>query len=386
MRCLSIDVTDEGRNTTRRRTMKSRKGRCSACSLVVFVVTLFLMISISTAKAADAPIELKFSYPYTNVSMPGKVLEYFADVVNQRSKGKVKITTFPSNTLMAADKAYEGVVTGIADMGNTTPSYTASRFPGNDSTLLPLAISNAWTYTHTIQDWYDKFKPKEFDDTHVLFFNGCGPYALISRTKPLMKIEDLKGLKVRAAGIQAGGVVKALGGTPVSVPMPETFDAISKGVVDVLLIPAEALKGWKHADVTKYFTRLPLSFSNPNITFMNKKKWDSLPPDVQKVFNDTAKEMVEAGAKAWWYGDIIGEEYFLGLGGGRKIIEIPAAEVTAWQKPLTPLKDAYVAEHKNLPATDYVKYLDERTNYWNSRQPDKKAVVEWVEKELVKNK
>ncbi len=366
--------------------MKSKKGRRRACSLIVLVVALFLAISISPVRAAEAPIELKFSYPYTNVSMPGKGLEYFADLVNQRSKGRVKITTFPSNTLLAADKAYEGVVTGIADMGNTTPSYTASRFPAGDSALLPMAIKNAWTYTHTIQEWYEKFKPKEFDDTHVLFFNGCGPYALASRAKPITKLEDLKGLKVRAAGIQAGGVVKALGGTPVNVPMPETFDAISKGVVDALLIPAEALKGWKHADVTKYFTRLPESFSNPNVTFINKKKWNSLPPDIQKILTDAAKEMVEAGARAWWYGDIIGEEYFLGLGSGRRIIEIPSAEAAAWEKPLAPLKDAYVAEHKNLPAPEYVKYLEERTAYWNGRQVDKKAAVEWVEKELMKNK
>ena len=365
---------------------RNRNGRYWVCSLTIFAVAFILVASMPIAKAADAPIELKFAYPYANVSMPGRTMEYFANLVNERSKGRVKITTFPSNTLIAADKTYEGVVTGIAEIGNTTPSYTAARFPAGDSTLLPIAIKTGWTYTHTVQDWYEKFKPKEFDDTHMLFFNGCGPYALASRSKPMMKPADLKGLKVRAAGIQAGAVVKALGGTPVNVPMPETFDAISKGVVEALLIPAEALKGWKHADVTKYFTRLPQSFSNPNATFMNKKKWDSLPPDIQKIFTDAAKEMVEVGAKAWWYADIAAEEYFLSLGGDRKIIEIPPAETAAWEKPLVGLRDAYVAEHKNLPAAEYIKYLDERTKYWNSRQPDKKTVVEWVEKELMKTK
>jgi TRAP-type C4-dicarboxylate transport system substrate-binding protein len=354
--------------------------------MAILMMALFLVVcSMSAVSAADSAVELKFAYPYTNVSIPGKALEYFTDLVTQRSNGKIKITTFPSNTLLPANKTYEGVINSIADIGNTTPSYTAARFPACDSTLLPIAIKTAWTYTHTIQDWYEKFKPKEFDDTHIFFFNGCGPYALVSRSEPIMKIEDLKGLKVRAAGVQAGAVAKALGGTPVNVPMPETFDAISKGVVDILMVPAETLKGWKHADVTKYFTRLPQSFSNPNVTFMNKKKWNSLPPDIQKVFTDAANEMVEAGARAWWYGDIIGEEYLLSLGGGRKIIEIPPAEADAWEKPLAPLRDAYVAKHKDLPAAEYIKYLDERTEYWNGRQPDKKAVAEWVKKELVKD-
>jgi TRAP-type C4-dicarboxylate transport system substrate-binding protein len=376
----------KNKNNKRRKIMKNRNERYWIYSLTIFVVTLILVASTPMVKAADTPIELKLAYQYTNVSLPGRAMEYFAHLVNERSKGRVKITTFPSNTLLAADKTYEGVVTGIADIGNTTPAYTAARFPANDSTLLPIAIKTAWTYTHTAQDWYEKFKPKEFDDTHVFFFNGCGPYAIVSRTKPIMKPEDLKGVKVRAAGIQASAVLKAFGATPVNVPMSEAFDAISKGVVDALMVPTESLKAWKHGDVTKYVTRLPLSFSNPNVTFMNKKKWESLPPDIQKIFNDAAKEMVEAGARAWWYGDIISEEYFLGLGGDRKIIEIPPAEVATWESPLAQLRTSYVADHKNLPAAEYIKYLDERTTYWNSRQPDKKAIIEWVEKELIKNK
>lgn len=365
--------------------MKSKKKRVFVAGVGVIVTVLLVMGSFLPAKAAETkPIELKFAYPYANVSTIGKGLEYYAKLIAQRSGGKVKITSYPSGTLLAPDKTYEGVVTGIAEMGNTTPAYTAKRFPANDATLLPLPIKSAWSHSRASQDWYDKFKPKEFNDTHMLFYVSCGPYVLASRDKAIMKPQDLKGLKVRAAGTQAGEFIKAYGGTPVSMPMADVFDAVSKGMVDVILVPLETLKAWKHGDVTKFVTILPVSFANPTATFMNLKTWNSLPPDIQKIFNDVGKDMADIVGKSWWYGDIIGEEYFLSLGGGRKIIEIPAAEVPGWANPVMPITEAYIKSMKDLPAAEYVKYLEERTKYWNERQPNKKTTVDFLEKEVMK--
>ena len=351
----------------------------------LIVAALLLWVFLTPALSAEQkPIEMKFAFQYPNVSTIGKGLEYFANQVEQRSGGKVKITLFPSATLLAPDKVYEGVVTGIAEMGNTTPAYTAKRFPANDSTLLPLPIKSAWTLSMVAQDWYNKFKPKEFDDTHLLFYVSCGPYILASRDKPIMKPQDLEGMKVRAAGLQAGAFVKALGGTPVSMPMSEVYEAASKGLVDVLLVPLETLKAYKHGDVTKYVTILPVSFANPTVTVMNLRLWKSLPAGIQKVFTDVSKNMPDVVGKAWWYGDIVGEDYFVSLGGGRKIIQISPEGVANWTKPLASLTKNYIEEKKNLPAAEYVKYLEERTTYWNSRQPDRKAVIDFVEKEVMK--
>jgi TRAP-type C4-dicarboxylate transport system substrate-binding protein len=365
--------------------MKIKRRSLGVNGAVATLALLLLLGSFTPVESAEPkPIEMKLAFQYPNVSTIGRGLEYFANKVSQQTGGRVKITTFPSATLLAPDKVYEGVVTGIAEMGNTTPAYTAKRFPANDATLLPLPIKSAWTLSMASQDWYDKFKPKEFKDTHLLFYVSCGPYVLASRDKPILKPEDLKGMKVRTAGLQAGAFVKALGGTPVSMPMSEVFEAASKGMIDVLLVPLETLKAYKHGDVTKYVTILPVSFANPTVTVMNLKKWNSLPKDIQEVFNKVCKNMADITGKAWWYGDIIGEEYFLSLGGDRKIIEIPHAEASEWSKLVRPLTEEYIREKKNLPAAEYVKYIEERTKYWNDRQPDKKVVAEFVEKEIMK--
>ncbi len=367
--------------------MRNKKIRMERKGVGIILAALLLLVSFTSLYAAEPkPIEMKFAFQYPNVSTIGKGLEYFANEVNKRSGGRVKITTFPSATLLAPDKVYEGVVTGISEIGNTTPAYTAKRFPANDATLLPMPIKSAWSISMASQDWYNKFKPQEFKDTHFLFYVSCGPYVLVSRDKPIMKPEDLKGMKVRAAGLQAGAFVKALGGTPVSMPMVEVFEATSKGLVDVLLVPTETLGAYKHGDVTKYLTKLPVSFANPTVTVMNLRTWNSLPKDIQKIFDDVSKEMTDIAGKAWQYGDIVGEEYFKKLGGGRKIIEIPPAERANWANLVKPLTESYIKEKKNLPAAEYVKYLEERINYWNARQPDNKAVVDFVEKNVMTTK
>ncbi|MCJ7595505.1 MAG: TRAP transporter substrate-binding protein [Desulfobacterales bacterium] len=366
--------------------MRTKKNRGLVSGATIVVAALLLLVSFSAGTAAEPKaIELRFASQMPKVSLPGRAFQYFADTMEKRTKGRVKITVYPVGTLLAPDKIYEGVTTGIADIGNTTPGYTAGRFPASDSLVLPLPFKSAWVYTQVVQDWYAKFKPKEYKDTHMFYLSGCGPYTLMGRDKPVLKPEELKGLRVRAAGAQASAFVKALGGTPVAIPMPEVYDAASKGILDVLCVPAETLKAWKHADVSKYLTSLPVSFSSPNITFINLKKWNALPKDIQKVFNEVSAEMIDVLGKAWWYGDIVGVDYFLSLGGGRQTFAIPAAEVPDWEKLLAPLEKGFRPDKggMGLPAAEYVKYLQERTAYWNKRQPDKKTCVEFVEKDLL---
>jgi TRAP-type transport system periplasmic protein len=365
--------------------MKNKRG--VRYVFVICAAMISLLVLFSAADAADRrPIELKFAYPYSNVSAVGRSMEYFANLVNQRSKGRVKITTYPSGTLIQSERIYEAVVAGLVDIGNWSPHWVATKFPSNDATMLPLPVKDGWTVSHVVNDWYWHFKPKDYDDVHTFFVASCGPFALQMRDKPVAKPQDLKGVKVRAAGSQAAAFAKALGAVPVGMPMSEVYEAISRGMVDGQFGPMESLKGWKHAEVVKYVTRLPISWIAPNNTFMNMKKWNALPPDIKKIFDDAVPEALEAEAKAWWYGDFVGEDFFAGLGGGRQIIEIPTAEIAEWESPVSSIRATFIAEKKNIPATEYIKYIEERLKYWTGRLPDKKATQSWVEKELLQSK
>ncbi len=111
-----------------------------------------------------------------------------------------------------------------------------------------------------------------------------GPGILASK-KPVKSLADLKGLKVRATGLSAK-IVEALGGTPVAMSQPETYEALSKGVVEATLCPIETLKGWKQGEAIEYVVdSTAIGYTTAMFVVMNKEKWAALPADVQKVFD-----------------------------------------------------------------------------------------------------
>ncbi len=150
-------------------------------------------------------------------------------------------------------------------------SYTSGRFPLTEVIDMPLGYQNGKQVTLLCNAYFKKFKPKEFDDVKIMYLHGHGP-GIFHTKKPVSKMEDLKGMKIRCTGTSKK-VVSALGATPVAMPQPETYDALQKGVVDGVVSPIETLKGWKFGEVIKSTTEnFGSSYTLAFFVAMNKKK------------------------------------------------------------------------------------------------------------------
>jgi len=103
---------------------------------------------------------------------------------------------------------------------------------------LPLGYKSGMATTIIANAVYEKFNPKELDDVKVMYLHAYGSGLLFTKDKPVSKMEDLKGMKIRSHGTTAK-VVKALGGIPVTMPMPELYQSLQKGVVDGAIYPIE---------------------------------------------------------------------------------------------------------------------------------------------------
>ena len=106
--------------------------------------------------------------------------------------------------------------------------------------------------------------------------------------------------------------IKALGGVPVSLPITEVYLALQKGVVKGTLDRLGGLKGFRHAEVTKYIQ--VVTFIYPSAVFfntMNLKTWNSLPDDIKKVFDDIADETVLKSAEVFEDQELVGLKYAL---------------------------------------------------------------------------
>ena len=356
--------------------------------LLWLALTLVLGLSLgaSTRPATAKTIELNLSHIMSAVSYPHIAFQYYADKINERTKGRVKITVYASGVLTSPAKVYESVEAGINDMGHHCAAYTPGPFPASEALFLPLPAANAWAFSRMASDYWSHFKLKELGKVRVMFGGTPGPYLITTIDKPVLKPEDLNGLKMRAIG-PAVDLMKMWGGTPVSIPMGDVYEALSKRVIDGGILPLEAIAGFKFGDHLKYATIAPVGVSFPGFVVMNSKRWNGLPKDIQEVFTKTNEEMKEWYARAWQYGDLQGVKYFTGLP-GRKIMEISEADRERFIKLADPLTEKYVADQtaKGIPAKEYVKYLWERGEYWNKQYPGDDEVIEWVEREIKKGK
>lgn len=325
---------------------------------------LFLCVSVVGFTFAISPAygQIKLTYsnffpaPHTNCILSvewGKEIE-------KRTNGRVQVTVFPGGTLTPADKCYDGVVKGISDLGMSVPSYTMGRFPLSEVLDLPLGSKTALVATRLVNDFYKKFNPKEFRDVKIMYFHAHGPGILHTRSKPINKLEDLRGVKIRATGTTAK-VAAHLGATPVAMPMPETYDSISRGVADGVVCPVEALKGWKLGEVVKFSTQdFGASYNMLFFVAMNKDKWNSLPPDIQKIIEQVNEEWIEKHGRNWDAIDKEGYDFIQKL--GNKVIPLSKEENARWAKAMDPLFDEYVKEKtaKGLPAAEALKFCRER--------------------------
>jgi len=250
-------------------------------------------------------------------------------------------------------------VNGISDIGFSVLAYTRGKFPLTELTDLPLGIKSGVVATRLINAYYQKFKPKEFDDVQVMYFHGHGP-GLLHTKNAVNTLDDLKGMKIRCTGM-AAKIVTALGGVPVAMPMGETYDALSRGVVDGSMAPQESLQGWKWGEVVKYtIENFGSSYSTGFFVVMNKDKWKALPPNLQKVIEAVNTEWIEKTGRLWDEIDKQGREFTLAR--GNQILPLSKEEDQKWAQQVRPILDEYVAnmKAKNLPGEEALNfYLSE---------------------------
>ncbi|WP_461833029.1 TRAP transporter substrate-binding protein [Desulfothermus sp.] len=306
----------------------------------------------------------KYRFTYSSFFPPthiqSKLAEAWCKEVEKRTNGNVKIYFYPGQTLTKAAQCYDGVISGMSDIGMSCLLYTRGRFPLMDFINLPFGNPSGEFATAIINEVYEKFKPKELSQVKVLYLHAHGPGFIHLKKKAVHKLEDLKGLKIRCPGSVAD-TLKSLGATPVAMPMPEVYQALQKGVVEGAVYPMETNKGWKMAEVIKYsIANYKIAYSVGFFVVMNKDKWESLPKEYQHIIDQIDIEWAKKHGRAWDKSDFEGIRYTLSK--GNTIIGIDEKEADKWAKKVRVVFDSYVemTKKKGLPGDKVLNYLEKR--------------------------
>jgi TRAP-type C4-dicarboxylate transport system substrate-binding protein len=348
--------------------MEERKTMQFFILMMICLGLVFSCFFPGTGYAKTKEIRLKFAfYPPAKV---GAIFQEFCKDLEKRSGGRMKADFYGGGSLLKAPQVYEGILTGITDMGYCHIEYTTGRFPVTAARQLPLGYPSAWVANQVANDFHNEFKMKEWDDVKVLWMHSSPPQVFIT-TKPVRNLADLKGLIIRAPGM-AGKIVKALGATPSPTPMMEVYDAISKGVIQGVFVPYEGALSFHFADIAKYITE-SWAIGNTYAFYiaMNKNSYNQLPSDMKVILERTCGEYREKIALWWNVIDHLGKGYALKK--NVEIITLPPEELKKWQNAASPVIDDYVNDMVTKGYTEsevrgWIKYLRDRIDYWTKEQ------------------
>jgi len=322
--------------------------------LLIFSMATFILFSTFNVQADTIRLNYSIFFPASH----GQCQEAseWAQEIDKRTGGRVKITLFPGGTLTNATQCYDGVVKGISDIGMSCFAYTRGRFPVMEACDLPLGYPDGTVATRVVNDFYREFRPAELSDVKVLYLHAHGP-GLLHTKKPVRSLEELSKLKIRSTGLSAK-VVGALGGVPVAMPQGETYESLQKGVVEGTFSPMEVLRGWRQAEVIDYTVEDPgIGYTTSMFVVMNLKSWNELSPDVQAIIEEVSNEWITKHGKMWDLLDKEGRDYTLSL--GNKIIQLSKDEALRWKNVVRSVIDEYINETqtRGLSGKEYVDSL-----------------------------
>jgi TRAP-type C4-dicarboxylate transport system substrate-binding protein len=278
-----------------------------------------------------------------------RFLTPWAKSVEKDSGGRIRIDLFPSMQLGGtASQLYDQAVNGTADIVWTLPGMTPGRFPRIEVFELPfVANQRALANTRAVQQLYETRLRDEFREVQPICL-WAHDRGVLHTNKPINRLEDMKGLKLRAPTRLANEALKALGANGISLPVPQIPDALAQKVIDGCLVPWEVVPAIKLQERVKFHTEIagsPTLYTATFILAMNKARYDALPPDLKKVIDrHSGQSAAQLAARMW--DDLAPVVEDTVRKQGNTIKELDRPEIDRWVKATQPVVDAWVKESK----------------------------------------
>lgn len=309
------------------------------------------LTALAAAPALAAPVTLKVAHflPASSNSHQ-HIIQPWCEKIEKESKGDLKCQIYPAMQLggtppQLLDQARDGV----ADIVWSVPTYTAGRYLKSEVFELPFMAVNARQGSQALWEYVQENALDEYKGVKPLFMHTTEGYVLHS-SKLITKMEELKGLKVRTATRISARMARALGATPVQMPLPQVPDAISKGVVDGVLVPWEALPATKLHELVKYHLDAPLGsprFANTIFIFgMNQAKYDSLSPEQKKVIDANSGLEVSKWAGEIGFDSIVEPYSKMARDRGNTITVLSTEELKRWETATAGVDEEWQADLK----------------------------------------
>ncbi len=224
-----------------------------------FLAAILIACLLPVARAQEITLKVAHFLP-TSSTTHAKFIVPWCERIRAQSNGRLRCQIFPSMQLGGTPpQLFDQARDGIADIVWTLPGYTAGRFPVTEVFELPFIAPNATAASQALWTFYERHATKEFEAVKPLALHVHDNGQLHLRDKPIRQLADFRGMKIRAPTRQTSRLLARLGATPVSMPVPQVADALSKGVIDGAVVPWEVVPSIKVHEMVKYHSETDAS-------------------------------------------------------------------------------------------------------------------------------
>ncbi len=303
------------------------------------VIAGFAAITAASAAAfAAEPVLLKYGDPGPpTASIHTDLIKPWSEKVNKEAGGALNVKVFVGYSLVNMRNTLDRVTNGVADLAFCILGPVSSQFPQTLVATLPFEAQSAHEAGLALQRLYEKgiisdewkkVKPIAFGDFANLTYHTVPKVTML---------DDLKGLKISVQGRIAGQTLEALGGTPISLPINEVYQALQRGTIQGAAIGWPADVDFKLTDIAKHHLLESLGGASA-IMIMNNKSYEKL--------SGKAKQVIDANIGTGytnWFNKVIDDTEHRNIAKvenkmkDQTVTKLSSAERAKWKKRIEPV-------------------------------------------------
>ena len=296
----------------------------------------------ASAAAGAEPVALKWGFPAPPTSWVNtKGIATWTKEVVPASGDAIEIKVFPGSSVASFANVYDRLLNGVIEIGFGTFGEVGDVFPKTMVSSLPFEAQNTaesgvalWRLysKDVIADEYKAVKPLAF------FAFGMG---VLHSTKPIARLDDLKGMKVITTSKSTSDSVHLLGGVPVTMTPSEIYQALQRGVAAAGQVSWAGAVVFKINEITKYHT--DVRFGLPGgYFFMNKDAFAKLPEQARAAIDKYSGALLSQQM-----GQFASEEEEQSIAKilaapGQSRLKLTATEEERWRKLTSPITDEWL--------------------------------------------
>ena len=303
------------------------------------LVAAVALAATGIAVAQDKTIKFATQNPKGHPIVMG--MEKFKEVVEAKSGGKLKVNLFPGGTLGSDQANVSAIQGGTLEMASMNSGIFASQVKEFALYDFPFMFNNEKEADFIIDGPFGKKLHDKLQDKGIvgLTYFELGFRQITNSKRPILKVEDLAGLKLRVIPNPINvDWVKALGANPTPLPFPEVYAALEQKAIDGQENPVTVINANKFFEVQKNVVMSNHQY-NPQSVVISKKFWDGLDANQKKIVSDAAAEAAKfqrSQARSQVAGALDNMKK-----NGMQVTELPAAEVAKLRDLMRPVTAKY---------------------------------------------